>query len=90
MDDPKLPAGSEFDSRAPWNGRDLSDLCRYCDSEHLKVIAEEEAIFRYGKNEDGEVDEDKLEEVLDEIRNEIGLCKTCFSVEQADFDRDDY
>jgi hypothetical protein len=73
-----LPAGAEYDSRAPWN---TSDLCRYCDEDQLRDIAKDNA---NDPNDDYEVDE-----LLEKIKSQTGLCRHCHEEEVADFRDDD-
>ena len=68
-----LPAGSTKDPRAPWN---YEDLCRNCDKDVIRDIADQEAI-----NSDRDYDE-----VLESILEDTSICKECYKEEMADDD----
>jgi len=73
MDNSNLPAGAERDATAPWN--QVDDLCRYCNRDTIRGIAQEAAL-----------DESDVDEYMEAILEEAGLCKDCFKEEQADDD----
>ena len=75
MDNSNLPAGTEHDVTAPWN--QVNDLCKYCDRDNIRGIAQEAAL-----------DESDVDEYMEAILEEAGLCKDCFKEEQADDDDD--
>jgi hypothetical protein len=68
-----LPAGSDRDPRAPWN---YEDLCRNCDKDIIRDIADQEAT-----NSDRNYDE-----VLESMLEDACLCKECYKEEMADDD----
>lgn len=68
-----LPAGADKDPRAPWN---MEDLCRYCDRDVIKEIADQEAT-----NSDRDYDE-----VLESMLEDTSLCRDCQKEQDADDD----
>jgi hypothetical protein len=73
MDNSNLPAGAEHDVTAPWN--QVDDLCRYCDQDVIRGMAQEATH-----------DESDVDEYMEAMLEEAGLCKDCFKEEQADDD----
>ena len=71
MDNSNLPAGAEHDVTAPWN--QVDDLCRYCDQDIIRGMAQEAVL-----------DESDVDEYMEALLEEAGLCKDCFKEEQAD------
>jgi len=68
-----LPAGAQQDVNAPWN--QVDDLCRCCDQDIIRGMAQEAAL-----------DESDVDEYMEALLEEAGLCKDCFKEEQADDD----
>lgn len=68
-----LPAGADKDPRAIWN---YEDLCRNCDMDVIRDIADQEAI-----NSDRDYDE-----VLESMLEDVSICKECYKEEIADDD----
>jgi hypothetical protein len=66
-----LPAGAQQDVTAPWN--QVDDLCRYCDQDVIRGMAQE-ATF----------DDSDVDEYMEAMLEEAGLCRDCFKEEQAD------
>ena len=71
MDNSNLPAGAEHDVTAPWN--QVDDLCRYCDQDVIRGMAQEAAL-----------DESDVDEYMEALLEEAGLCKECQKEEDAD------
>ena len=72
-----LPTGAQQDVNAPWN--QVDDLCRYCDQDIIRGMAQEAAL-----------DESDVDEYMDTLLEEAGLCIGCFKQEQADDNDDDW
>jgi hypothetical protein len=70
-----LPMGADNSSIAPWN--QVDDLCRYCDQDIIRGMAQEAVL-----------DESDTDEYMEALLEEAGLCKDCFKEEQADDDDD--
>ena len=68
-----LPAGAEQDVNAPWN--QVSDLCRNCDRDSIRVMAQEATH-----------DESDVDEYFEAMLEEADICRDCFKEEQADDD----
>ena len=66
-----LPTGADNSPIAPWN--QVDDLCRYCDQDIIRGMAQEAAL-----------DESDVDEYMDTLLEEAGLCIGCFKQEQAD------
>ena len=73
MNNSNLPTGAEHDVTAPWN--QVDDLCKYCDQDIIRGMAQEAVL-----------DESDVEEHMENMLEEAGLCKDCFKEEQADDD----
>ena len=66
-----LPAGAQQDVNAPWN--QVDDLCRYCDQDIIRGMAQEAVL-----------DESDTDERYEAMLEEAGLCKECQKEEDAD------
>lgn len=75
MDNSNLPAGAEHDVTAPWN--QVDDLCRYCDQDTIRSMAQESV-----------PDESDTEEHYEAMLDEAGLCRECQKEQDADDDDD--
>ena len=71
-----LPAGAEQDVSAPWNS--VSDLCRNCDRDIIRGMAQEAVL-----------DESDVDEYFEAMLEEADLCRDCFKEQEAD-DQDDW
>ena len=71
MDNSNLPAGAEHDVTAPWN--QVDDLCRYCDRDTIRSMAQEAT-----------PDDADVQEHFEAMLEEADLCRDCFKEEQAD------
>jgi hypothetical protein len=71
-----LPAGAEQDVSAPWN--QVSDLCRNCDRDSIRVMAQEAVL-----------DESDVQEHFEAMLEEADLCRDCFKEQEAD-DQDNW
>lgn len=75
MDNSNLPAGAEHDVTAPWN--QVDDLCRYCDQDIIRGMAQEAS-----------PDEADTDEHYEAMLEEAGLCRDCQKEQDADDDDD--
>ena len=71
-----LPTGAINDVRAPWN--QVDDLCKYCDRDIIRGMAQEAA-----------PDESDVDEYMEAMLEEAGLCSDCYKEQEAD-DNDDW
>jgi hypothetical protein len=71
-----LPTGAEQDVNAPWN--QVDDLCRYCDQDIIRGMAQEASL-----------DEADTDENYEAMLEEAGLCRECQKEQDAD-DQDDW
>lgn len=82
-----LPEGAENDPRAPWNE---PNLCRYCDYDILCDIYEEHIVKEIELQQmefDSEEDYmEFLQEEMDVLLSEQGLCPQCAKEEYYDYD----
>ena len=70
-----LPMGADNSPIAPWN--QVDDLCRYCDQDIIRGMAQEASL-----------DESDVDEHMENMLEEAGLCKDCFKEQNADDDDD--
>ena len=70
-----LPTGAQQDVNAPWN--QVDDLCRYCDQDIIRGMAEEAV-----------ADESDVTEYMEAMLEEAGLCGDCYREQEADNDDD--
>jgi hypothetical protein len=71
-----LPTGAQQDVNAPWN--QVDDLCRYCDQDIIRGMAQEASL-----------DEADTDENYEAMLEEAGLCRECQKEQDAD-DQDDW
>ena len=71
-----LPTGAQQDVNAPWN--QVDDLCRYCDQDIIRGMAQEASL-----------DESDTDENYEAMLEEAGLCRECQKEQDAD-DQDDW
>jgi len=71
-----LPMGADNSHIAPWN--QVNDLCRYCDQDIIRGMAQEATH-----------DESDVDEYMEAMLEEAGLCRDCFKEQEAD-EHDDW
>jgi hypothetical protein len=83
MIDPNLPAGAQFDPRAPFNESD-EILCRSCDADQINQMwwAIEEGMIGERTNEERDWEltpeqEKEIEDAEDTFRSQFRQCREC-------------
>jgi hypothetical protein len=76
-----LPAGSETDSRAPWNQSERH-LCTFCDKDEINELwwKMEDKMSDERADEDGEIPEQywkEIQDAEDNFRSQFRACKNC-------------